>query len=270
MEKTATGLLEQRLNRDRGAYRAYEVLNFGISNFGVGQYLLVWENYVSSFNPDQVVIFVANLHFARTVHKYKSGTLARTKDRRLWVRPTFQLQDDALIREPAGNFDEYVRLQQQYIKRHGHQFRHRSRSFLATLSEWSPYSRLEVLQNQLSSTVKHGPQRRPPVAPDATFLVNLRIIRELKDVVEASGATLAVIDAFRYFDNDPATSWQSNLLESFCAENEVGYLSVSQRLLRHNEEGEATRWDHDSHLNEAGNQILAEAIYDFMTTGPAD
>ena len=113
--------------------------------------------------------------------------------------------------------------------------------------------------------MRHIEKRKPPGAPRAGFLLNLRILRELNDTVVASGAELVVIDAFGYVESNLGRNWKSDLVRSYCAENDIGHLLVSDRLLHANEAGIATRWDHDGHFNEAGNQILADAMYDFMT-----
>ena len=76
-EKTSGQLLERSLNcsSDQGQKHSqrWEVLNFGISNYGVGQYLLTWEQYAKRYEPDYVVIFVAKLHMKRTLDRYEFG-----------------------------------------------------------------------------------------------------------------------------------------------------------------------------------------------------
>src|SRR5262245_24737347 len=61
-EKTGGHLLEKKLNVGEQCQR-WEVLNFGISNYGIGQFLLVWENHVFRYQPDYVFVFVADHHF---------------------------------------------------------------------------------------------------------------------------------------------------------------------------------------------------------------
>ena len=133
-----------------------EVLNFGISDYGVGQYLLAYEAYASRFDPDRVVVFVARFHFNRTVNRYKAGAYASTRARRLWVRPTFRLEKDVLIREPAADFVAYQQLQRRHIASHGRQTRLPARGFRASLAEWNPYSRLARLQDELARRRAQG------------------------------------------------------------------------------------------------------------------
>ncbi len=82
-EKTAGALLERRLSED-DAGRRFEVLNLGVSNFGVGQYLLAWRHYASRYAPDFVVAPVGPLHFRRTLEEYESGGFPATAELRLW------------------------------------------------------------------------------------------------------------------------------------------------------------------------------------------
>ncbi len=75
LSKTAAQVLERRLNASQagspGEGQRWEVLNFGISAYGVGQYLLTWEKYASEYNPDHVAILVAGLQMRRTSAKYE-------------------------------------------------------------------------------------------------------------------------------------------------------------------------------------------------------
>ena len=62
-EKNAGQLLEKRLNAKQEVAlpgERVEVLNFGTSNYSVGQYLLVWENIAAQCKPDYVFVFVAH------------------------------------------------------------------------------------------------------------------------------------------------------------------------------------------------------------------
>src|SRR5262249_42736403 len=69
-DKIATQVLERTLNTGAaGAAEKYEVLNFGVSAYGLGQYLLNWRTYVSAYHPDYVLAYVASFHFTRTVSK---------------------------------------------------------------------------------------------------------------------------------------------------------------------------------------------------------
>ena len=56
--QTAGQILENKLNASivGGNYgKQWEVLNFGISNYGVGQYLLVWDEYVRKFESTSLL-----------------------------------------------------------------------------------------------------------------------------------------------------------------------------------------------------------------------
>jgi hypothetical protein len=263
-EQTAGQLLEQRLNsssaQDREASRRWEVLNFGISNYGVGQYLLTWEQYAKNYGPDYVAIFVARFHMERTVEKYEDGASRKT---RLWVRPTFRLENDELIREPARDFDEFVRVQEDLIKGQFAGKRSRKRSELIIPVYASRLNdRLTGLVRQFVRKPKHTPPVRNPDADMKLFAINQKIIEELGRQVSHAGGKLVMLDASRYFGNDETVP---DFLRELCRTNGFGYVPLYNELLNANRDGISTGWTHDRHFNEAGNRILAEAFYSWMT-----
>jgi hypothetical protein len=96
-EKTAAQLLEKRLNIELGPKtgKKFEVLNFGIDAFGLGQYYLTYENYARIFKPDFVFVYLFDFPFLRTINTTKCKNsidvkLNKKKDC-LRVRPHFTL-----------------------------------------------------------------------------------------------------------------------------------------------------------------------------------
>ncbi len=263
-DRTAARLLEQRLNAppepDADRPRKWEVLNFGVSNHGVGQYLLMWEEYASRFHPDYVAIYVAKFHMRRTVSKYEYRAFTATKSERLWVRPTFRIENGALVREPARDFDKFVKAQEELIDGDfsGTRIR-RKPAQLLTLH----YARL--VWEELKRLTRHdrGDQRRKPVpgAEGELVALNMKIIEDLGLGVAGAGGKLIVVDATQYFEDDPDVSSE---LGELCKRHGFGYVPVYKDLLKANAEGTATRWVNDTHFNDAGNRILASALYGWI------
>ena len=92
--------------------------------------------------------------------------------------------------------------------------------------------------------------------------LNLKILEVLAEKVRDHGATLAVVDAARYFH--PNGDDLSKRLKLFCARRNLVHLPLSDALLQANVRGISTRWVHDSHFNEAGNEIFAEVMYKWL------
>lgn len=252
LEKTAGQLLEARLNA-RGRPPAYEVLNFGISNYGVGQYLLAWEEYSSKFDADLVFILVAGFHLQRTITKAEIGRFHHTSSRALWIRPTFRLQGDSLIREPAADYAAFLAAQRELIEREfdGGRSRRRETSLIGHFAKqwWA----------------RGAAMAAPVPAQVAGFQsmvdVNLRVVEELAGQVKTRAARLILADASAYF-GDPRGL--SGTLRRFCNQHGVGYIPFGERLRAANRAGRATRWAHDGHFNEAGNEIFADAMFGWM------
>jgi lysophospholipase L1-like esterase len=255
LEKTATQLLEAKLRAAPPAgFTSAEVLNFGISNHGVGQYLLTWEAYARRFAPERVAIFVGGFHMRRSVAKYE-GSLVDPSRPRLWIRPTFSLAGDgSLVREPARDYEKFVAAQREAIEKvfGGERMRRAPRGlFLA------PYAQ-EL--GRLFGLVSPEEPWKP--LPERTLDINLKVVAELGDQLKASGARLAVADASLYFE--PRDAAVAQALERLCKDRGLEYIPLSNRLLEANRAGEKTRWAHDGHFNEAGNRIFAEALFDWV------
>ncbi len=264
LEQTAGQLLERRLNADRTGPR-YEVLNFGISNYGIGQYLLVWETYARRFAPDDVAVFVAGVHLTRTVQRYETGGFQETADRALWVRPTFRLEGGQLVREPAADFDEFVRVQDRLVQTDfgGRRTRRRAATVLGHFAH--------VLWARYVTHAPVGPVWRLPLAgalpgPEATLAINLAVLRELGLQVMSTGARLVVVDVARYFDPtaDPLTA----ALAGLCNEQGYGYVALAEILRQSKQAGRPPSWVHDGHFNATGNALFADALYEWLAAHP--
>jgi hypothetical protein len=255
LERTAGQVLERTLNNRSGTRGTssgrWEVLNFGISNYGIGQYLLTLEEYVRSYAPDYVAIFVAGYLMERTVAKYEFSWRFKKS---LWIRPTFRLEGEKLTREPASDFQEFEAWQQRLIRTdYAGQRSRRRHSLITTHIAKESRERLGLL---LRGT--------PTLHPDVLD-VNLKIIEEIKRVAAAGGSELVLLDVSEYFGDDPAVS---GTLREFCSKTGLAYVPVFRALLSANRNGVRTSWNHDSHFNEAGNEILADTLFQWMTTQP--
>jgi len=260
LERTASQILEQKLNSSGGQASPYQVLNFGISNYGVGQYLLVWREYARRFSPDYVVVFVSGLHMRRTVQKFEYGAFTATQRRQLWIRPTFTMERGSLVFQPAKDFDEFSRTQDALVKKEFNGGRSRRRHTLITLY----YARMLLGQVRQRLHNQDLPPAATPgaagVAPDVLEL-NLKLLETLKGEVDHAGARLILADPSRYFGDDRSVSLA---LEKFAFDHDAGYVPVYAQLIAARDNGQKTAWKHDGHFTDAGNVIFANSVYDWI------
>ena len=203
---------------------------------------------------------VAYFHMARTVSKYEGGAFPTTKNEQLWVRPVFKIENDRLIRLPAEDFDKFVQLQEELIKDEFSGQRMRKKTQLITL-----HGGKRLYQKFIQKYIKTTPiQKHQAIDSEVIIQINLKIIKVLGEQVKNSGAHLIVIDASQYFGigNQEGVS---SALKELSAENGFGYIPLYDFLLKANAKGISTKWKHDYHFNEAGNAILANALYDWIT-----
>jgi hypothetical protein len=66
------------------------------------------------------------------------------------------------------------------------------------------------------------------------------------------------VDATRYFGDDETVP---TALKAVSSKNNLGYIPVYQTLLEANRAGISTKWPHDAHFNEAGNEILSRSLF---------
>ena len=99
-EKTPAQLLEGYLNganpREFAQKTKYEVLNFGVGGFGIGQNFLTNRVYVKDFFPDYVFLFIFEGDIWRTVSPMSAVTNKMPQDKMLSVRPTVQVSENQL------------------------------------------------------------------------------------------------------------------------------------------------------------------------------
>ncbi len=266
LPKRAARLLEQRLNTAQGASLGtvrYEVLNFGVSNFSVGQYLLVWEEYVRKFSPDYVLVFVGGLHMDRTVAPSECGQFSATQGRQLEIRPVFGMESGQLVRQPARDYEEFCKLQEMLIRTEFGGGRIRSRTqeiFLRPYLSCLGYSSLLNLQLHWQGRVKTAV---PDVGADV-LAINLRVIEELQQSVNQARAVLAVMDVSQEMAGWRQGAELSERLRAFCAGRGIGYVPVDAEVKAARGKGIEVRWRHDPHFNEAGNRVFADAMHRWL------
>jgi hypothetical protein len=264
-EKTATQLLERKLNAPRGQESGspprWEVLNFGTSNFGVGQYLLTWEQHARRYAPDYVVVFVAKFIMDRTLQKSEQGRFQGTSDKQLWIRPTFRVEGNALIREPARDFEEFARLQDSVIQNEFGGQRSRRRvslvTFLYARRLYDGFERWRQRHARRRPDALPHPDARPQI--DSNMLTtNLQVLEELGRQAAIANSVLVVVDASQYFGDDVSIS---TALQELCASGSSIYVPFYKDLQQSHTNGVPVQWSHDGHFNEAGNALLADALY---------
>jgi hypothetical protein len=256
-EKTGAQLLEKRLNVGE-QHQRWEVLNFGISNYGIGQYLLVWENQAIRYQPDYVFVFVARFHFERTVHAFEMGAFKATSLGQLRIRPTFRLDHGELLREEAPDYYEFVRVQDQLVNS---EFRgQRSRRRLQFIF---PYY-VDLFRSAVRPWFGVGTPGRRRVAPldEYVLRLNFKILETLGRDVSRNNSRMIIVDSAPYLGDDDL----SIQLKEFCNLNTFGYIPLYQVLFEANANGKPTRWKYDGHLNELGNELLARALHTWLAT----
>ena len=254
MEGTATALLEQALARHFPG-TPIEVMNFGVSNYSIGQYLLQYEAYVRSFDPDFVVVFASYLNFSRTVQRELSSRLQSFYA--MNVRPSFELGPRGeLMHVPAADYDAYFRQVDRLVRE---AFGPDRAMEIAPI--WTPLALPHWALNVLSRKARPSasPQRRGSQDfPDLD--VNYRILEALHEKVQGDDGVLVFADAFEYLERYGVVRGSGALAtrnRAFFDKLGAGYVDLSPAL---REMPANPQFECDMHFSPDGNRVVAEAL----------
>jgi hypothetical protein len=258
LEETATALLEARLG-ERLAPQRVEVLNFGVSNYGVGQYLLLYDAAVRAFEPDYVVAFASYLNFSRTEQRELSSRLQDFYA--LSVRPSFQLESTgALVPLPAADYAEYAERVQRLIATEFGDDRS-----VAVPPIPTPLALPHWMLNVVSR--KARPSASPHGSNPADFPhveLNYRILQELNAKVRSDGAELVFADAFEYLERYGVVRGSGALVprnRELFATLGAGYVDLSPALRA---SGANPQFECDMHFNAVGHRLIADTLADWF------
>ena len=82
-----------------------------------------------------------------------------------------------------------------------------------------------------------------------------------------SKSDFIIVDSFQFHNESIpptqlASNWLSNLSQSF----RFGYIKLYEGLNESREKGNSPRWKYDLHLNEIGNEIFANSMFNYLET----
>ena len=253
--KTSSKLIQSIMGGLDGE-NTWEVMNFGVSNYGVGQYLLLWENYVKNYSPDYVVFIISDLQMGRSLSEYRAGSFGSTKGKLLSIRPVYRLDEDGSKQlYPQKDYEQFVSLQTQLINSSfaGNRSKRKDNGLISP--SYFNSIRLRVESKLSGQKTKSQPLSISKISREEILRVNYLIMKDLAHQVSSSGAKLIMLDASRHF-GDPIST--TNFLEKASKELGIHYVPLYQKLIDSDALGIPTTFHTDGHYNEIGNKILAE------------
>jgi lysophospholipase L1-like esterase len=252
--QTAGKVLERRLSDDLSAGQPVQVMNFGVANYSVAQFLLVYNQYVRRFKPDYVFIYVAYLHMARSLYPNTSFSSLR-------INPTYRLSETGdLIYVPAEDYDAYVKVMDTSLQeRFG-----ADRSVEIFADSVSPSYLVNWLKRRAYIATPPSTNTGSDVGLDFPGLsLNYRLIEALNQQIKADGGRLIFVDTFDYFERygPPGTGALAARNQQFARTIGAGYINLSQHFRASTQ---PVQWPCDGHLTPDGNQLFAEAMYAWL------
>ncbi len=98
-----------------------------------------------------------------------------------------------------------------------------------------------------------------------TNLVNLKTLKMLGNQVLDLKKDFIVMDSFQFHnDSIPPIRLASNWLNELSNVSNYGYIPIYEKLNRSKDQGRSLTWKYDPHLNEVGNKVFADAMFEYL------
>jgi hypothetical protein len=259
-EETATRQLERRLSA-RFPGQRFETMNFGVSNYSVGQFLMAYDAFVRPFKPDYVVVLAAYLDFNRTTQRALSSVLQDFYA--LEIRPSFTLDSSGnLVTAPPRQHEAYAKRVAELIETEYGPDRSRPVRGLPSplhLSTW-------LLRTGVSTASRMQHWRPSWGEPEFTDVeLNHRILGALHQKVRDDGGVFVFADAFEYLEpygNPRGSGRLAARNQRFVESAGARYLNVSTAMAQVPSQ---RRFSCDMHFSAAEHTQLAETLTDWFS-----
>ncbi len=174
---------------------------------------------------------------------------------------------------PPSDYEKFVEKQNLYIKKKMEG--QRSGKIPAGLMLADIFN---FVYDKINSPAKSGKLRHDPneekmfIGDDKNFpswlttnLVNLKIFQVLGNSAAQSGSRFIIMDSFQFFsDFTRYMSFSSIWLEKLSRFYGFNYIPLYKSLNESRNKEIRVMWEHDPHLNEKGNKIFANVMFDFL------
>ncbi len=98
-----------------------------------------------------------------------------------------------------------------------------------------------------------------------TNLANLKTLQVLGEDIVNFKNNFIIIDSFQFYEeSNPPTQFASKWLENLAKHSNFGYIPLYKKLNKSRQEGNSLKWKYDPHLNELGNKLFADSMFDYL------
>lgn len=172
-----------------------------------------------------------------------------------------------------SDYDKFVERQKLYIEKimGGKRINKTSTGFFLPHVFASIFKKVNSLSNDEKLRDEHNAEKMF-IGDDKNFptwlttnLVNLKLFQALGGLVNQSGSRFIILDSFQYFSHFTRYMRFSSIwLEKLSQLYGFKYIPFYKRLNESRENGIPVVWGYDRHLNEKGNEIFADVMFNFL------
>ncbi|HLA42886.1 MAG TPA: SGNH/GDSL hydrolase family protein, partial [Aggregatilineales bacterium] len=254
-EQRVSNVLQRQLDSQLPDH-SFEVMNFGISNFNVGQFWLTYENYVRQYQPDFVFVLLSNAQLSRIDPHGRYGIGNNVLTDVMQIRPAFSIDSNGELQvTPPSPADQatYAALQSKTImdedgepkpsyaysgvRRTAGSLWKNPYAWWVAKTQFGRFLNYRIAAGWIDFKERFFPTEStgnhvlsyydyargvysPSASDNSTLGLHLAILNALRSAVEEDGAELVIMD--------DATPPFSDVLRYFAGDNHAGYLNLTQ------------------------------------------
>jgi hypothetical protein len=169
-----------------------------------------------------------------------------------------------------SDYETFIFQQKKYIKKelNGKRIIKKPREIFL----WDIYSNIknkilldksQIEKNKLRQLHYSGQTEHFP-SWNKTNIVNIKLLQDLGKSLK-NNEDFIIIDSFQFHNSsNPTTQFSSMWLKTLSSFSRFGYIPLYEKLNESKKYGKSPRWKYDSHLNEIGNNIFADSMYNYL------
>jgi len=169
----------------------------------------------------------------------------------------------------SRDINQFAKEQNKYLKKEMNDKRSikkRRRLFLIDIFKKINFLKSQKKENVSKQRQKNFTGKTKKFQPfNLISFTNLKLIQELAYNFQNKRSNFTIVDSFQFHnESTPPTQFASKWLKILSEYSNFGYIPLYENLNKSNQNGNSPRWNYDAHLNELGNQIFADSMFDYL------
>ncbi len=173
---------------------------------------------------------------------------------------------------PPSMYQEFVEEQKKYIEKEmdGKRMKKKERqsfviSFASSfLKRFATADKKHETDETSWTNIKYKGDSKNFPSWETNNPVNLKLIHELGKQIKKNKGSFIIIDGFKFHNEGLPIDFASNWIKNLSDYYKFGYIPLFEKLNKTTKQGIPVVWKYDPHLNEQGNKIFANSMFEYL------